>query len=65
MRERNTETETDRLRGERRAGERVGVGRGEEATGQRGRIRAHSPGLSIVFTGASQLRFSPRMGPAA
>lgn len=57
MRERNTETETDRLRGERRAG--------EEATGQRGRIRAHSPGLSIVFTGASQLRFSPRMGPAA
>lgn len=63
MRERNTETETDRLRGERRAGEGVGVG--EEATGQRGRIRAHSPGLSIVFTGASQLRFSPRMGPAA
>lgn len=60
MRERNTETETDRLRGERRAG-----GGGEEATGQRGRIRAHSPGLSIVFTGASQLRFSPRMGPAA
>lgn len=61
MRERNTETATDRLRGERRAGE----GGGEEATGQRGRIRAHSPGLSIVFTGASQLRFSPRMGPAA
>lgn len=59
MRERNTETETDRLGGERRA---EGWG---EATGQRGRIRAHSPGLSIVFTGASQLRFSPRMGPAA